>query len=95
MQDSGVPDFETDDFMGVPLAPPSPWPLPEGIQVNVPDQLKKVGFLFAEDRLVAVLKKVARSFVPFVKRDRISGKETPHKRGYRNRTGTDEQMDVI
>jgi hypothetical protein len=49
-------------------------PRPQGIQVNVADQLQKVGFPLAEDRLEAVLKQLAAALVPPVELHGIAGK---------------------
>ena len=35
-------------------------------EMDIADQLKEIGFLFAEDRLIAILKQMARSLMTFV-----------------------------
>jgi len=49
------------------------------IQVDVSDQLQKIGVFFAHYRLVPILKKMATPMVPPIEGNGISGEQTPHE----------------
>lgn len=54
---------------------------PQRIQMDVADQLQKVGVLLAGYRFVAVLKQVPRTFVPQVEDNGVTGQENLRGQG--------------
>lgn len=54
--------------------------------MDIAYELQKIRVLFADDGFVAVLEKVAASFISFVEGDGISGHETTHDLAERDRT---------
>lgn len=63
--------------------------------MNVPHQFEEIGFFFAEDRFVPVLKKMAVSPMASVERDGIACEKPTHQMGHRAATRAKEKMDVI
>jgi len=47
--------------------------------VDVAHQFQQVAVLFADNRLVAILKKMSAAPVPFVEADGVAGEQTPHE----------------
>ena len=50
----------------------------QGVQMYIADELKKVGLLFAQERLVTILKQVSVASVAPVKLLGIAGQEPAH-----------------
>ena len=67
----------------------------ERIEMNVPNQFEQVRFLFAENGFIAVLEKMAGSFVTLVERHGIAGKKASHDARYRRGSGPKEKMGVV
>jgi len=63
--------------------------------MNVSDQLQQVRILLAQNRLIAVLKKVALAVVTPVKLLGIAGQQPAHDGDYWGRAGPQQQMDVV
>jgi len=63
--------------------------------MDIAHQLQKIGVLFADDRFISVLKKMASSLMPPIVIERITREKTAHK--LRNPLGTAEkkEMNVI
>jgi hypothetical protein len=85
---------------------PTPWVLiqlgnrfyqthPQWIQMNITDQFKQVGVFLADDRFVAILKEMPRSFVLEVEDNRVTGQKTPHEYGKLCRPWAEQQMEMI
>lgn len=67
----------------------------EGIEVDVADELQEIGFLLAEDGLVAVLEQVAGPLMASVVPDRIGRQKAPHHLCKRVPSRPEEQMKVV
>jgi hypothetical protein len=67
----------------------------QGIEVNVTHELKEVGFLFDQDRLVSVLKEMSRPPMASIEADRIAGEEPAHGAGERDGAGSCQQMEMV
>jgi hypothetical protein len=55
-------------------------PGPQGVEMNVPDELEEIAFLLANDRFVTVLKKMADALVTTIEADSIPRQQTAHER---------------
>ena len=67
----------------------------ERIEMNIPDQFEQVWFFLAEDRFVAVLKKVVEPLVTLVERDGIAGEQPSHGPGQGRDASPDQEVDVV
>ena len=63
--------------------------------MNVADEFQKVRIFLANDGFVAVLKKVATSFMALVEGNGISSHETPHDLTQRGRAGAKQKVKMI
>lgn len=70
-------------------------PGPQRIEVDIGHQLPEIRILFAENRLVAVLKKVTVAAVPAVEAYRVASQKPAHDRGDRTASGVQKQMGMI
>ena len=68
---------------------------PKGIEMNVAYQLQKIGFLFADDGLVAILEQVAGSVMPKIEIDCIPGKEATHEAGKLQPVTPQQKMEMV
>ncbi|BDV42290.1 hypothetical protein GURASL_12130 [Geotalea uraniireducens] len=50
------------------------------IEMNVPNELQKVGIFLADDRLVPILEEMPASIVSEVEDDGVTGQQPTHKR---------------
>ena len=48
------------------------------VEMDIADKFQEIGIFLADDGFVAVLKKVATTFMFFVEGNRVSGHETAH-----------------
>jgi hypothetical protein len=67
----------------------------KGIEMNVTDEFRQIGVFLAENGFVPILKELAVAAMPFVKRDRMTGKETGHHRVEGDCTGLHQDMGVV
>jgi len=67
----------------------------EGIEMDIPHEFQEIGFLLAEDGLVAVLEEMTRSPVAPVVRDGVSREKAPHHLRERRLSGFEEKMEVV
>lgn len=81
--------------VGIELAERGNDPCPEGIQVDVADEVKQVGLLLAEYRLVAVLEKMTVAIVPSVKGACVTGQNATHHRSERHIAGLEEEVKMV
>ena len=65
------------------------------VQMDVSYEFLEVGFLFADDRLVAVLKELAVTVMTVVEGDGVTGEELPHERYDTRRTASQKKVGVI
>ena len=63
--------------------------------MDVSHQFQKIGFFFADDGFVAVLKQVAAPLMPGIERHRVAGHKAPHEADDSPRAGADEDMEVV
>lgn len=63
--------------------------------MNVSNEFQEIGIFLAEDRLVAVLEKMAMPPVTQIKGDCIAGQKPAHQSGDRSSSGSQEEMKVI
>jgi len=63
--------------------------------MNVPDQFKQVGFLFAPDGFVAVLEKVATAGAAHIVSDSVRRQDPSHGRRQRNGPCSEQKVKVL
>ena len=63
--------------------------------MNVADEFQKVRSFLANDGFVAVLKKVATSFMALVEGNGIACHKTPHDFAERDRAGSQEEVKMV
>lgn len=63
--------------------------------MDVADAFQEVRLSLAEDGLVAVLEKMARSVILLVFGNSVAGQESPHESCYRGSSGANQDMDMI
>jgi hypothetical protein len=63
--------------------------------MDVPNQFKKIGFLFTNDGAVAILKEMAGAVVSEVKVDGVSGEQAPHKQSKTRIVQLKEEMCMV
>jgi hypothetical protein len=68
---------------------------PEGIEMDIADQILEIGVLLADNRFITVLKKMTRPVSPAIEGYCIAGKKSCHDRGQGHVTRTDEEMHVV
>jgi len=64
-------------------------------QMDVPHQFQKVGFLLADNGLVAVLKQVAGALVSEVEIDRIPSEQSAHEQAQLCFHGLNQQVKMV
>jgi len=67
----------------------------EGIEMEVPYELKQVGFLFYHNGFVPILEKMSGAMVAPIEGPSITSEEAPHAAGKWARTRPHQQMGVI
>ena len=65
------------------------------VQMDVSYEFLEVDFLFADDRLVAVLKELAVTVMTVVEGDGVTREELPHERCDTRRTASQKKVGVI
>jgi hypothetical protein len=70
-------------------------PGPQRVEVDIGHQLPEISVFFAEDRFVAVLKKMPVAAVPAVEAHRIAGQKPAHDRRDRAAPGAQKQVGTI
>ena len=70
-------------------------PGPQRVEMDIGHQLPGISVLLAENRFVAVLKKVPVAAIPAAEAHRIAGQKPAHDRGNRAASGTQKQMGMI
>ena len=68
---------------------------PQRVQVDIANQLQKVGLLLAQNRFISILEQVAPPSVPAVIGHRIAGKQSPHDGRDLNASRAQRQMEMI
>lgn len=68
---------------------------PQGIQVQVADQLQEVGLRLHHDGLVAVLDQVAHPLMAAIERPGVPGEEGAHAPGQGAGSRPDQEMGVV
>ena len=68
---------------------------PKRVQMNIAHQLKKIGILLAEDRLVAILKQVPLAIMTQVEADCMACHQSSHDPGKGSSAGSQEQVKVV
>ena len=63
--------------------------------MDITGQFEQIEIFLADDRLVAVLKKMAPSLVSQVEVDRVSGHQAPHAPGQRLYSGSNQQVKMV
>ena len=58
------------------------------VEMDIADKFQEIGIFLADDGFVAVLKKVATTFMLFVEGNRVSGHETAHDFAEWSRAGS-------
>lgn len=70
-------------------------PGPQGVEMNVPDELEEVAVLLANDRFVTVLEKMTDALVTTIEADSIPRQQTAHERSERALIGTKKEVKMI
>jgi len=63
--------------------------------MDITDQLQEIGFVFANDRFVAILKEMPISPVTAVEGDGITGHETSHGPAQMNIFASEQEMKMV
>ena len=63
--------------------------------MDITGQFKQIEVFLADDRLVAILKEMASSFVPQVEVDRVAGHQAPHTPGQGLFSGPNQQVKMV
>ncbi len=70
-------------------------PGPQRIEMDVAHQFEQVGILLADDRFVAVLKKVPRALMAAIEIEGIAGEKSAHEGGQPRGAGAEQQVNVV
>ena len=67
----------------------------KGVQVNIANQLQKIGVFLAQDGFIAVLKQMTMAPVAAIIRHDITGQQPTHHRGKGRLAGFKQQVHVV
>ena len=63
--------------------------------MDIADQFKKIGILFADDGFISVLEEMAASFVAFIEGHGVTGHKTSHHLAERGRAGAQKKVKMV
>jgi hypothetical protein len=68
---------------------------PQGIEVDIANQFQKIGFFFADDGFVTILKKMAGPAIAEIEGRGITGEQAAHEAGKFLLSRAQQEMNVI